>query len=344
MICRQKAGDDMKKIVTYGEVMIRLSPTDYGKLQHGQMLNFHFGGTEMNVAASLAQFGMEVHHVTNVSDDFVGRAALAAMRSYGIKVDAVNKIGHPLGLYFMELGASLHASNVTYNRLFGAFSYIQPEMVDWDGVLKDADYFHWTGIGPAISEGACQTLKQGLEKAREKNIKVTVDPTYRRNLWKYGRDSWDVLKELISYCDIFIGGMNEINELLKTDYDHNRQGFEEACRHLMETFPSIEKVFEKIRYKGNSSHQVISSRMWTGSEYFASGPMEITHVVDRIGAGDAFAAGVIYGLENFEAPENLAFANASSALKHTIPGDVNLASVEEIMEVVEGRCVGRIKR
>ena len=334
----------MKKIVTFGEVMIRLSPSDFGKLQHGQMLSFHFGGTEMNVGASLAQFGMEVHHVTNVSDDFVGRAAMAAMRSYGIAVGGVNKIGHPLGLYFMETGASLRPSTISYNRLYGAFSYIEPEMVDWDKILQGADYFHWTGICPAISEGAYQTLRLGLERAKSKNIRITVDPTYRSNLWKYGRNSREVLSELVSFCNIFIGGLDEINEILDANFNNDRNGFVRASKKLIENFPSIEKVFEKVRYQGDSSQQVISSRAWSGSRYIESSTTQITHVVDRVGAGDAFAAGIIYGLENFEDEQTLAFANAASALKHTIPGDVNLASVEEIMEVVAGKHLGRIKR
>ena len=333
-----------KKIVSFGEVLMRLSPAENRKLPQAKTMDFYFGGTEMNVAASLAYFGEKTQQVTNVSKDLVGDAAIAAMRQFGIDVSAVNKVDHPLGIYFLEVGSGLRASKIAYNRLHGSFANITPESVNWEEVLEGSGFLHWTGISPAISEGAYQTLKEGLQVAREKGIAVTADPAYRSNLWKYGKDGHEILKELVGMSTIFVGGVNEINEILKTDFDFSKEGFIEASKALLEACPSIEKVFDKVRDGVSASWQKIYGRAWTGSEYIETQQLEITNVVDRIGTGDAYAAGLIYGLIHFDDQQALNFANAACALKHTILGDANLVSPEEVLEVIEGSTGGRIKR
>lgn len=336
--------DSPKRIVTFGEIIMRLSPPDNRTLQQSTAIDLFFGGTETNVAASLATFGLEVQHISNVSNDLVGDAALAALRQYGINVSGINKVDHPLGLYFLETGSAMRSSRIAYNRLHGSFANISPEQVDWEKILDGTEYFHWTGISPAISEGAYQTLKQGLLVAQEKKIKVTADPAYRSNLWQYGRNGHEVLGELVGLSTIFIGGVNEINEILATNFPFSKEGFIEASQTLMEKFPSIEKVFDKVRTGLSASWQKIYGQAWTGTEYITTGELEITHVVDRIGTGDAFAAGLIYGLIHFDEQEALEFANAACALKHTILGDANLVSPEDVLGVVMGDMGGRIKR
>ncbi|WP_461533150.1 sugar kinase [Sinomicrobium sp.] len=332
------------KIVTFGEVLMRLSPPDYRKLVQSDTLEYYFGGTEMNVAVSLSHFGLYTQQITNVSDDLVGDAAISVMRSHGIDVSKVNRVPHPLGLYFMETGSGMRASRIAYNRLHGAFAHIRPDMVDWERALMDADYLHWTGISPAISEGAYQTLRKGLEVANQLGVTVTADPAYRSNLWQYGRKGTEVLKELMHYSHILIGGVNEINEVLGTDFDHSKDGFISACKRLQSDCPNITKVFDKVRTGLSASWQKVYGQAWTGSEYILSEELEISQVVDRIGTGDAFAAGVIYGLIHFDDRDTLSYANAACALKHTIPGDSNLVSVEEVLEVMQGDTGGRIKR
>lgn len=323
---------------------MRLSPPDKRKLNQSQSMDFYFGGTEMNVAASLATLGVNAQQVTNVSDDLVGDAAIAAMRNYGIDVSAVNRVNHPLGIYFLEVGSGMRASKIAYNRLNGSFANITEDSVDWESILEDADYFHWTGITPAISETAYKTLLKGLKIAKSKGLAITADPAYRSNLWQYGKDGHEVLKELVGYSTIFVGGVNEINELLKTDFGFSKEDFIKASKALIESIPSIEKVFDKVRTGLSASWQKIYGRAWTGSEYLETSELEITDVVDRIGTGDAYAAGLIYGLIHFDDQKALDFANAACALKHTILGDANLASAEEILEVMEGSTGGRIKR
>ncbi len=332
------------KIVTFGEVIMRLSPSGSRKMTQADALEFYFGGTEMNVAASLSAFGENTQQVTNVSNDLVGDAALAAMRKFGIDVSAVNKVDHPLGIYFLEVGAGMRSSKIAYNRLHGSFANIIPESVDWEKILEDADYLHWTGISPAISENAYKTLKNGLKLAKNKGITITADPAYRSNLWQYGKDGHEVLRELVGFSTIFIGGVNEINEILKTDFDFSKEGFIEASKKLIQECPSIKKVFDKVRTGLSASWQKVYGRAWTGSDYLETGELEITDVVDRIGTGDAYAAGLIYGLIHFEDQKALEFANAACALKHTILGDANLSEVDEVLEIMQGTTGGRIKR
>lgn len=335
----------MGKIVTFGEVIMRLSPPGFNKMKQSNTLEFFFGGTEMNVAGSLAQFGLSVQHVSNVSDDFVGDAAIGCMKGYGIDTQHITKVSHPLGLYFMEVGSGLRASQITYNRLHGAFAHIVPQQVNWDEVLDGCTLLHWTGISPAISEGAYKTLKKGLEIALQKGITVTADPAYRSNLWQYGRNGFEVLRELVGLSTVFIGGVNEVNEILGTDFSQTQNGFIDAAKQLQQTCPGIVKVYDKIRTGVSATHQKIYAQAWDGTSYLSTPEIEITHVVDRIGTGDAYAAGLIYGIETgMNDADAIAFANAACAVKHTIAGDVNLAGVAEIKEVAKGNISGRLKR
>lgn len=340
----EAAPEHTRKVITFGEVLMRLSPSENRKLQQATHLDFFFGGTEMNVAASLAYFGLPVQHITNVSKDIVGDAAISTLRKFAIDVSEVKRVDHPLGIYFLEVGSAMRSSQIAYNRLHSSFANITPESVDWDKILDNAGYLHWAGISPAISEGAYQTLKKGLEIARKKNITVTADPAYRSNLWKYGRKSNEVLSELVALSNIFIGGVNEINEILGTEYGFEEEGFIEASKALMKAYPAVTKIFDKVRTSVSSSWQKIYGRAWTGDSYLTSEELEIRDVVDRIGTGDAYAAGVLYGLQHFDDQKVLDFANAACALKHTHVGDANLVSVEEVLEVVSGNVSGRIKR
>lgn len=331
-------------VVTFGEVLLRLSPSDSRLVRQGNSFDYYFGGTELNVAASLAVMGEPTRYISSVSQDFVGEAALASIRSYGIDTKYINKVNHPLGLYFLEVGSGKRSSRISYNRLHGAFANINPEEVNWEHALRGCSHLHWTGITPGISEGAYKTLKIGLKEAQKQGVAVTADPAYRSNLWKYGKKGEEILKELTNLSTIFIGGVNEINEILKMKFEFSKEGFIAASKKLIEECPNIEKVFDKVRTGISASEQKIFARAWTGTEYMQTNELEIKNVVDRIGTGDAYAAGIIYGLKHFDDQQTLEFANAACALKHTIFGDVNLAGVTEILELAQGNGGGRIKR
>jgi 2-dehydro-3-deoxygluconokinase len=334
----------MKKVVTFGEVLLRLSPQGNKKFQQSNVLEFYFGGTEVNVAISLATFGNKVKHISCISDDFVGDTAMAYLRNYNVQTREIIRSPRPLGIYYLEVGAVMRPSTISYNRSHSAFSEIQPDMVNWERALSDCNWVHWTGITPGLSLGAYKTLKEGLQLAIKQGISISADPTYRSGLWKYGVDPKDAIVDLLQYSTIFIGGINEINEALGTSYGYSNEDFITASKELMAKFPNIEKVFDKIRTSVNASWQKIRARMWNGKEFKETTNIEITHIVDRIGTGDAFAAGLIYGLQNYDDVKAMEFGSAACALKHTFIGDVNYATVKDVEHLLGGDVTGRLVR
>lgn len=323
---------------------MRLSPLGNKKFMQSNRLEFYFGGTELNVAISIANFGGNVRHISCISDDFIGDTAISYLRKFGVKTRSIVRSKQPLGIYFLEVGAVMRPSSISYNRSHSSFSEIKPNMVDWDAALKKCKWFHWTGITPALCEGGYHALKEGLVLAQKKGIEVSVDPTYRSGLWKYGADPKETLSDLINLSTVFIGGVNEMNELLGTNYDYSNEAFIDASKLLIKEFPTIKKVFDKIRTPINASWHKIRSRMWNGTEFRETEDLDITHIVDRIGTGDAFAAGLIYGLQNFDDYKSMEFGSAASALKHTYEGDVNFSSVDEVMNILDGNTSGRFNR
>jgi len=334
----------MSKIITFGEVLMRLSPSGNKKFIQANRLEFYFGGTEVNVGISIANFGGDVKHISCISSDFVGDTAISYLRKFGVDTSEIVRSKRPLGVYFLEVGAVMRASSISYNRSHSSFSEIEPSMVDWEKALDGGEWFHWTGITPALCKGGYETLKEGLILAKMKGLTISADPTYRQGLWKYGQNAKGALIDLLNYSTIFIGGVNEINEVLGTNYGYSNEDFTKACKHLMIEFPTIEKVFDKIRTAVNSSWNKIRARMWNGKEFRETKDLDITHIIDRIGTGDAFAAGLIYGLQHYDDVKSMEFASAASALKHTYEGDVNFSSVDEVLNILEGNVTGRLNR
>lgn len=334
----------MNQIITFGEVLMRISPRGNKKFIQSNIAEFYFGGTELNVGISIANFGGDVKHISCISDDFIGDTAEAYINKFGVSTSSIVRSKRPLGVYFLEVGAVMRSSSISYNRSHSSFSEIQPNMVNWEQSLKKAKWFHWTGITPALCKGGFETLLEGLTLAKQKGITISADPTYRSGLWKYGKEPKGALIELLNYSTIFIGGINEINEVLGTNYGYSNEDFVKASKQLIEEFPSIEKVFDKIRTALNASWHKIRARMWNGSEFRETEDFEITHIVDRIGTGDAFAAGLIYGLQQYDDYKSMQFASAACALKHTYEGDVNFATVADVSQILEGNTSGRFHR
>lgn len=334
----------MSKVVTFGEILMRIAPLGNKKLTQSNQLEYYFGGTEANVAISLSQLGNQTAHVGVVSDDFVGDAAISFLQKFGVNTGSITRSNQPLGLYFLEVGAVMRSSTISYNRSNSAFSHIDFKNIDWHSILEDCSWFHWTGITPALSENAYTALKNGLEIAMSKGITISADPAYRSNLWNYKKNAKDILNELVGMSSIFIGGSNEINELCNTTFLNSKEGFIPASKLLIENHSNIKKVFDKTRESVNANWHKIKARMWDGNKYLETNELEITHVIDRIGTGDAYAAGLIHGLLHYNDHQALEFANAACAIKHTIEGDANLASEKEILGIVEGNLNGRIIR
>ncbi len=332
-----------KKVITFGEVMMRLSPPGYEKFAQANSLELVYGGGEANVAISCAYLGMKAAHVTRFPDHALGKAATQFLRKHWLSTEHVIYGDTMMGKYFLEKGAVHRSSEVIYEREGSSFSLIKPEMIDWHNVLKDADWFHWTGITPAISQGAAQCCLDAIKTAKKMGVKVSGDINSRDNMWKYGKTMQEVIPELVQDCDIVITSSRGIQEIFGLGKWGDK--FRVAAKILMDTFPKIEKVVGKTRRSVSASHQQILGKMWNGNEYIKTDTLNITPVIDRVGTGDAFAAGLVYGLLHYETDmEALNFASAACALKHTVPGDVNLVSLKNVISLTQGDTSGTIKR
>ncbi|MBC7000559.1 sugar kinase [Cytophaga sp. FL35] len=332
-----------KKLVTFGEVMMRLSPPGYAKFAQATSLELVYGGGEANAAISCAYLGMKAVHVTRFPDNALGRAATQFLRQHWLSTEHVIYGDKMIGKYFLEKGAVHRSSEVIYEREGSAFSLIEPGMVDWEQTLKDADWFHFTGITPAISEGAADCCLNAIKTANKMGIMVSGDINSRDNMWKYGKSMQEVMPRLVENCDVVITSSRGIHEMFGLGGPDDK--YRDSARKLMEQFPKIQKVVGKKRKSISASHQQIQGKMWNGSKYIKSKNLNITHVIDRVGTGDAFAAGLIYGLLHYQDDlEALDFASSACALKHTVPGDVNMVSLENVTSLMMGDTTGSIKR
>ncbi|MBT8221427.1 MAG: sugar kinase [Bacteroidia bacterium] len=332
-----------KKVITFGEVMMRLSPPGYSKFSQANSFDLVYGGGEANVAISLAYLGMKAAHVTRFPDNALGKAATQFLRKHWLSSEHVIYGGDMIGKYFLEKGAVHRPSEVIYEREGSAFSLIEPSMIDWKHVLKDADWFHWTGITPAISNGAAMCCLDAIKTANKMGIPVSGDINSRKNMWKYGKTMQEVMPKLVKNCDVVITSTRGIREMFGLGEVGKK--FRDSAKQLMDMFPRIKKVVGKTRKSISASHQQIQGKMWNGDTYIKTEMLNITHVIDRVGTGDAFASGLIYGLLHYDADVRaLEFASAACALKHTVPGDVNMVSLDNVLSLMEGDTSGKIRR
>jgi len=331
-----------KKVITFGEVMMRLSPPGYEKFSQASSFELVYGGGEANVAISCAYLGMKAAHITRFPDNALGKAATQFLRKHWISTEHVIYGDNVLGKYFLEKGAVHRPSEVIYEREGSAFSLIEPSMVNWDEVLKNADWFHWTGITPAISEGAYQCCLDAIKTANKMGITVSGDINSRNNMWKYGKTMQQVIPELVEHCDVVITSSRGIREMF--GLGQSKDKFQDLAKQLIALNPNIKKVVKKTRRTLSASHHQIQGKLWNGQQYIKSDMLNITHIIDRVGTGDAFAAGLIYGLLHYDDEQAIDFASAACALKHTVPGDVNMVSLENVQNLMEGDTSGAIKR
>lgn len=328
------------KVVTFGEVMLRFSTQAFSRFTQATAFDVTYAGAEANVAVSALNFGVPSLHVTRFPDNDLGQAATQALRRYGVDTRFILYGDERMGLYFLENGAMHRASRIIYDRFDSAFAHIQSGSVNWDAVFEDAAWFHWTGITPAISQGAADVCMEALIAARKKGLMVSGDINYRRNLWQYGKTAGDIMPALIEYCDIVVAGVTDMENCASVTGD----SFEKACANFTKRFPAVKRVATTTRESVSSSHNKLSAILWNGT-LIRSRQYDLTHIVDRVGAGDAFMAGLIYGiLSGKHDQESLEFATAACALKHSIEGDVNLVSVDEVDSLVKGENVGKLLR
>ena len=342
------------RVVTFGEIMLRLATPGYLRFSQSNSLTATFGGGEANVAVSLANYGVPVDFITRLPKNDIGTACMMDLRKYGVGVDQIVWGGERLGIYFLETGAVSRGSKVVYDRAHSSVSEIKPGMVNWKEVLKDATWFHWTGITPAISQSAADVCLEAIKTANELGVTVSCDLNYRKNLWKYGKSAGEVMPELVAGTDIILGNEEDAEKVLGikpegvdvTGGHVEGAAYESVSRQIMKRFARCKKVITTLLGSVNANHNSWSGVLWDGKQLFEAPTYQITDIVDRVGGGDSFMGGLIYGLLTYKNDDQKAlnFAVAASCLKHTIYGDFNQVSVDEVEKLMGGDASGRVAR
>lgn len=330
----------MKKIVTLGEVMLRLSPPGNQRFFQTNQFDLEFGGSEANVAAALAYWGLNVSHLTAFPDHEMGWAAAGKLRKYGIDTQFIRFVSGRLGVYFLEHGAMQRSSQIIYDRANSSFSQFTGEGIDWDYLLDNVSCVHWSGITPALSQSCADLTHQLLLQANNRGILVCGDLNYRSNLWQYGKAPNEVMPKLMELTQVMIAGTRDFNQCLKENFG----SFQEVKRKVFDQFSNLEFLVKTDRVSHSSSANGFSASLYTRKKAYVSKSYELTHIIDRVGSGDAFAAGLIYGLLHLKPKEAIEFAVAAGVLKHSVPGDVLTCTLQEIQELVAGGGAGKIKR
>lgn len=329
----------MKKVITLGEVMLRLSPPTHQRFCQAQSFEVEFGGSEANVGANLAAWGISVQHLSAFPPHELGQAAIAKLRQLGIDTRYCYLKAGRLGTYFLEKGALDRGSKIIYDRENSSFSKLDPDAVDWEALFENADWLHWSGISPAISDSAARLTLRALAEAQKKGIKVSGDLNYRSNLWAYGKAAHEIMPKLMELTQVMIAGQRDFEQCLQLKF----QDFDQAKKYVFEHFDQLEWISQTHRQTHSASHNTISAELHSSDLSLHSKTYELLPIVDRVGTGDAFAAGLIYGLLHTSPAESIEMAMAAGAYKHSVPGDQLHANLEEIKGVMAGNS-GRIKR
>lgn len=346
----------MPKIITFGEIMLRLSTPGYLRFGQAKQFDATYGGGEANVAVSLANYGMDAKFVTRLPENDIAKACLKDLRSYGVDTSSIVYGGDRLGIYFLETGAVARPSKVVYDRANSSIATIKPGDIDWKKVLEGADWFHWTGITPALSQGAADVCLEAIKAANAMGITVSCDLNYRKNLWKYGKKASEVMPALVEGCDVILGNEEDADKVFgikpegfdvtSTGGQIDQRRFQSVGEQLMKRFPRAKKVIITLRGSINANHNTWGGVLWDGKTLYQSPRYDITHIVDRVGGGDSFMGGLIYGLLTYTGDDQKAlnFAVAASCLKHAIFGDYNQVTVAEVENLMKGDASGRVSR
>lgn len=340
----------MQKVVTFGEIMLRLSTESHLRFSQANSFTANYGGGEFNVAVSLSNYGISTEFVTRLPENDLGNAALMQIRKHEVSSEHIVFGGDRLGIYFLETGAGSRGSKVIYDRSRSAIAEIEVGMIDWERVFQNTSVFHWSGVTPAISQNAADVCLEAIKVAHKKGILITSDLNYRSKLWQYGKQPKDVVPELLKYSNVILGDIDTAfmmlgKEKVNPDYK-NTNSLSQYYDRLFEQCPHLNYVATTLRYSVSASHQQIGGLLYDKKNFYASVVREVNPVVDRVGSGDAFMAGIIYGLLNadFDAQQTIDFAVAACCLKHTIQGDFNLATREEVEVLAHGDGSGIVSR
>lgn len=348
-----------KKVVTFGEVMLRLTTPGFRRFSQTNEFIATYGGSEANVAVSLAHFGIPTEFVTRLPDNAMAHACVASLRGSGLGTEGIVWGGNRLGLYYLECGAAFRNSNVVYDREGSSFATLRPGMIDWETVFADAGWFHWSGIAAALSQDGADTCREALEVADRMGLTISCDLNFRRKLWNYGRTAAEVMQSLVQYSDVIFGAEPEYKEILgiqpvgfrattakDTSFVTDLPAFDVFGQQVSALVPRCQKIFLELRNSITSNHNLLAAVLYSDGALKHTGIYDIEHEVDRVGAGDAFVGGMIYGLITYpqDDQKSLEYALAASALKNTVYGDFNLATVEEVESLMNGNTSGRVSR
>jgi 2-dehydro-3-deoxygluconokinase len=341
-----------KRIVTFGEIMLRLKAPGHERLFQSPLLEATFGGAESNVAVSLAQFGHDASFVTVLPANALGDAALGELRRFGVDVAHVRRDGHRLGIYYLETGAAQRPGTVVYDRAGSSVAAVKPGDLDWDAAFTGADWFHISGVTPAISAEAAAVSLEAVLAARRRKVTVSCDYNYRANLWKYGRKAQDVMREIVQHVQVGIANEEDCQQSLGVHADVDvREGvldedkYRTLAQRVCEEFPNLEKQVITLRESVSADRNGWSACLYNGSTFLRSRSYDIADIVDRVGSGDAFAAGLIHGLLAYgDDARALEFATAAGCLKHSIPGDFNRVTLADVERLLKGDGSGRVQR
>ncbi len=324
-------------IVTFGESLMRLSPPDHLRFQQTAAFDLVYGGAEANVAVSLANFGLPVEYVTRLPKNELGLSCIQSLRQYGVGIDFVDFGGERFGIYFLEIGAGNRPSKVIYDRADSSFATIDENTFHWERVFEGASWFHWSGINPAVSASAAKVTAQAVTAARNAGLIISCDLNYRHSLWQWGKTPSEVMPGLVEQCSVLAANTAYLM-LGLPDLPMGKTAEEaiEACTQLASLYPNLKQITMTCREEVSAVEQRFTAVLWQSGQTYISTTFSLTNVVDRVGAGDAFMAGLIYSLITFpnEPQRTINFAAASAVLKHTIKGDANLVSVKEIDQLL----------
>lgn len=341
-----------QRVVTFGEIMLRLKPAGFERFFQSSLLEATFGGGEANVAVSLANYGIDAAFTTVLPANEIADAAVAELRKFGVDTSLIKRGKGRMGIYYLEAGANQRPSKVVYDRDYSSIAIAAKDAIDWKEVFKDATWYHITGITPAISASAAELSIESVKAAKELGLTVSCDFNYRGKLWKYGKTSVEVMTELVKYVDVGIANEEDCQKSLGITVDVdvktgelNTKKYEELSNKVMEKFPDLKVMAITLRESKSADYNGWSACLNDKNKFYLSKKYEITDIVDRVGGGDSFSGGLIYGLLKYENKEDsLNFAVAASCLKHSVSGDFNRVSVKEVESLMGGDSSGRVQR
>ena len=343
------------KVVTFGEIMVRLGAPDYLKLIQANRFDVSYAGAEANVVVSLANYGLETDYITCLPDNPIAERCIMDLRGHKVGVDHIQRTGKRMGILYLETGSNARPSKVYYDREDSSIATVAPGSINWKEILKDATWFHWTGITPALSANAATECLKAIKTANELGVTVSCDINYRGNLWKYGKTAAEVMPEMVAGSDIILGNEEDCEKVFgikpkdfdaaKTNGNVDQTSFLSVCQQMMERFPRCKKMVVTLRGAINANHNTWGGVLYNGKELIESRRYDITDIVDRVGGGDSFMGGLIFGLQHYKDDRKaLEFATAASCLKHTLKGDFNWMTVQEVENLMNGDASGRVKR